>query len=79
MKGSGTRVRKAPEPTWEVETRRVASRCGTTAAALEASKASLAALASSPILFPCTGPHPAAREPPGPPSCRPHTEHARTH
>eukprot|EP00966_Prymnesium_polylepis_P103995 2408442-Prymnesium_polylepis.1 len=44
---SGRRVSQAPEQTWEQETRRVASRRGTTAVALAASKESHAALHSS--------------------------------
>ena len=47
MVGSGRRVRKAPDPFWDVEMWRVASRWGRTAAALEESKAWQAPLASS--------------------------------
>ena len=38
MEGSGMRPRAAPGPGWEVEMRRVASRRGTVAPVLEASK-----------------------------------------
>ena len=47
--GSGWRARCAPAPICAHETRRVASRCGTTAVALAASKVSHSSLALSHI------------------------------